>query len=113
MKKLLGIVVISLLLSSNDQSFISYTDYKKYLIDDPEWTETYLYGVLSGLQVSNAFLDDNKYFCLPENFKLNTQNLKDAIKLSAEAYKIKTGEEAYGMVPTMALTGLQMTFPCK
>ncbi len=108
------VLVLRLFFIGNAHSFITYPEYKKYLISKPEWTEVYLYGVLSGLQTSNAYMNkDKKFFCLPENFAPNTDNLKDAIEVGADRMIEVTGKKPTGMIPQIALTGLQNTFPCK
>ena len=114
MKKIFLVLLFNLLFSANANAFITYPEYKKYLISKPEWINVYLYGVLSGLQTSNVYTNkDNKFFCLPKNFAPNTDNLKDAIEVGSDRMIEVTGKKPTGMIPQIALTGLQITFPCK
>ena len=81
MKKLLALIVLGLLLSSNAHASWTYLQYKKIYIENKKLAQTYLWGVMTGYRVANAALPENQqHYCIPENFKLTLQNVENIVE---------------------------------
>ena len=113
MKKLLGIVVLGLFLSSNAyaNTFMTYNEYKKNLVENPVLAENYLKGVFDAIRMMNSISDKkSKLFCHPEGFVLRLENGKDIIEQMFQKNPSLVKDE---WIVILLISGLKDLFPCK
>ena len=121
MKKILSIIVVSLLLSVNAaNSHMKYGKLKELIKSDPTTLDTYIYGLKSGIQMYEIFMkkyspDGVKFYCVPPKFELTTENSINIINNEAERLQKKKPKENVDdvIVPILYMWGMQKTFPCE
>ena len=110
MKKFLAILVLGLLWCSNAYAGWTYLKYKEVYLENRNSAQSYLWGVMTGYRVANAALPENqKHYCIPENFKLTLQNVEDIVEEAAK----KIDEPDTQWIAIIYHWGMQDTFPCK
>ena len=114
MKKLLGIVVLSLLLTGNAHSIL-YKDYKKRIETHPIEIDAFLTGLLRGILLYDGFLKasdryKNPLFCTPR-YLLNIDEAKKIISDTANS-KSYISEPLDVDVTFILTTGLRKKYPC-
>ena len=121
MKKLLGIVFLGFLLSGNAaNSFMNYGEFKEIIKSDSATAENYIYGLSSGVRTYETFMkkyapDSAKFYCIPPQLELTTENSINIINNEAERLQTKKPEENINdvFVPFLYMWGMQKTFPCE
>lgn len=117
MKKLLSILILSLLLSgtafAKEITIQGYLDGKNHEnIQIQRYIQGNIDGIYSGLQVSNA-LGVKKLFCVPEGLEFNTENLMNFIDSQIEISKSINFYKPNHPISFYLQQGLEKTFPCK
>ena len=109
MKKLLfAIIVLNISMHSYA---MTYGDSKK---THPREVDTYITGVIDGLEFSQKLLESSQmaFYCKPKNLQLTMGNAKNFIENTARDMKIA------GYIPEnydlsfLIFDGLKTTFPC-
>ena len=109
MKKLLGILVLSLLWCNVVQAQNwTYGFYKQKYVEDRTVAKSYLWGLATGYRVGQQATGSTSY-CMPENFKLTLQNVEDIVDDQAQ----RMGNADKEWLPIIFHMGVVYTFPCK
>jgi hypothetical protein len=122
MKKLLGIVLLSLLWCNlGSAAALTLKDYK--LLKNSDVMDLYIEGLLQGSKWTNALTKKNnedsknlkRAFCPPTEMVLELANAKTIVNRSIEDLsKIYTESELENVpIIQVLLLGLERTFPCK
>lgn len=105
-----SLFIILVLLCSNSHAGVTVAEY--WGMDDVPKIKTYLMGVGTGYQFTNAYMQRIRkvqpLFCAPVDLKLNADNYKDM--LDAE---LKHGYNTAAPIEAMLLQSLIRSFPCK
>ena len=109
MKKLLAILVLGLLLSSNAYADNwTYLFYKQKYVEDRTAAKAYLWGLQTGYRVGQQAAGAKSY-CMPENFSLTLENVENIIDDQAKRMNNADGE----WLPIIFHLGMVHTFPCQ
>ena len=119
MKKLLGIVVFSLLLSGNAHSFMTYGEFKKLIVSDETSAKWYLRGIINGNLSHSRYMNIEKpnneqLYCSPNDIVFTMKHAVDVIQSEADKIKRETNEEVNeASVPLLYIWGMQNKYPCE
>ena len=121
MKNLLSIIFVSLLLSGNAaNSFMNYGQFKETIKSDSVTAENYIYGLSSGVRTYETFMkkyapDGAKFYCIPPQLELTTENSINIINNEAERLQRKKPEENINdvFVSFLYMKKKKKTFPCE
>jgi hypothetical protein len=114
------IFIFVLLLSSlhSVANAITVEEYEEIKILSVEIAETYMHGVIEGIDFANLYIENEncKIYCLPPKLTLNTRNAMDILENKIDEYrknKVFGDDLKKAPIELLLLKGLEETFPCK
>ena len=105
------LVVLSSLLLVTQSVAMTYGDSKK---THPREVDTYITGVIDGLEFSQKLLESSQmaFYCKPKNLQLTMGNAKNFIENTARDMRIAGYIPENYELSFLIFDGLKTTFPC-
>jgi len=105
------LVVLSSLLLVSQSVAMTYGDSKK---THPREVDTYITGVIDGLEFSQKLLESSQmaFYCKPKNLQLTMGNAKNFIENTARDMRIAGYIPENYELSFLIFDGLKTTFPC-
>jgi len=119
MKKLLSILVLSLLLGGSAHSFMTYGEYKELLKSDRTSALYYIRGITMGNLSYSRYMvidkpENKQAYCPPNDIRLTIKHAMDVIEQEANRIIKDTDEDVNEVhVPLMYIWGMQDRYPCE
>ncbi|WP_440651239.1 hypothetical protein [Candidatus Pelagibacter sp. HIMB1495] len=119
MKKLLSILVLSLLFGGSAHSFMTYGEFKELILSDETSAKWYLRGIINGNLSHSRYMNIEKpenehLYCPPDDIKFSMEHAVEMIQTEANRIKSETSEDINkALVPLLYIWGMQDTYPCE
>ena len=118
MKKLLPIIVFSLIFGGHAHSFMTYGEFKELIVSDETSAKWYLRGIINGNLSHSRYMniekpENEQLYCPPNNIKFTIEHAVEMIQAEADRIKKETNEDVNkASVPLLYIWGMQDNYPC-